>query len=117
VSLVQRLLERHRVADLTVAVEKALRQRVHTRDGLVQFLPDGTPWQRTTFSLAGHPHLRLVQISQADVREHTRCRGKEYRHDREQVPSVAAALSQAVEVADDAAGVCDRGGQLYEGPL
>jgi hypothetical protein len=59
-----------------VAVEKALRQRVHTRDGLVQFLPDGMPWQQTTFSLAGHPHLRLVQISQADVREHTQLPGQ-----------------------------------------
>jgi transposase len=68
---VLRLLERHRVADLTVAVEKALRQQVHTRDGLVQFLPDGTPWRQTRFTLAGHPHLRLVQISQADVREYT----------------------------------------------
>jgi transposase len=68
---VLRLLERHRVADLTVAVEKALRQQVHTRDGLVQFLPDGTPWRQTSFTLAGHPHLRLVQISQADVREDT----------------------------------------------
>jgi transposase len=68
---VLRLLERHRVADLTVAVEKALRQQVHTRDGLVQFLPDGTPWRQTSFTLAGHPHLRLVQISQADVREYT----------------------------------------------
>ena len=68
---VLRLLERHSVADLTTAVEKALRQQVHTRDGLVQFLPDGTPWRQTSFSLAGHPHLRLVQISQADVREYT----------------------------------------------
>jgi hypothetical protein len=62
--------------DLTAAVEKALRQQVHTRDGLVQFLPDGTPWRQTTFSLVSHPHLRLVRISQADVREYTQLLGQ-----------------------------------------
>ncbi len=73
---VLRLLETHSVPDLTVAVEQALRQQVHTRDGLVQFLPDGTPWRQTTFTLSGHPHLRLVQISQADVREYTQLLGQ-----------------------------------------
>jgi transposase len=68
---VLRLLETHRITDLTAAVEKALRQRVHTRDGVMQFLPDHPPWRQTTFPLASHPHLRLVQISTADVREYT----------------------------------------------
>ena len=68
---VLRLLETHRITDLTAAVEKALRQRVHTRDGVMQFLPDHPPWRETTFPLASHPHLRLVQISTADVREYT----------------------------------------------
>jgi hypothetical protein len=53
-----------------------LRQRVHTGDGLMQFLPDGTPWRQTSFTLAGHPQLRLVQISQADVREYTQLLGQ-----------------------------------------
>ena len=73
---VLRLLETHRMGDLTVAVEKALRQHVHSRDGLAQFLPDGTPWRQTTFPLAGHPHLRLVQISTADVRDYTQLLGQ-----------------------------------------
>jgi hypothetical protein len=73
---VLRLLQTHRMEDLTVAVEKALRQQVHTRDGLRQFLPDRPPWRQTTFSLAGHPHLRLVQIAQADVHEYTQLLGQ-----------------------------------------
>jgi len=73
---VLRLLQTHRMEDLTTAVENALRQQVHTRDGVMQFLPDGTPWRQTTFSLADHPHLRLVQISQADVREYTQLLGQ-----------------------------------------
>jgi len=56
------------VPDLTAAVEKALRHHVHTKDGLAQFLPDCPPWRQTTFDLAGRPHLRLVQVSTADLR-------------------------------------------------
>jgi hypothetical protein len=73
---VLRLLQTHRMEDLTAAVEKALRQRVHTQDGVIQFLPDHPPWRQTTFPLAGHPHLRLVQISQADVHEYTQLLGQ-----------------------------------------
>jgi len=65
---VLRLLETRSVQDLTAAVEKALRHRVHTKDGLARFLPDGSPWRQTTFDLAGRPHLRLVQVSTADLR-------------------------------------------------
>lgn len=67
---VLRLLETRSVPDLTTAVEKALRYQVHTKDGLAQFLPDGPPWRQTSFDLAGRPHLRLVQISTADLREY-----------------------------------------------
>jgi hypothetical protein len=62
-----RLLETRSVPDLTAAVEKALRHHVHTKDALTQFLPDGPPWRQTTFDLTGRPHLRLVQISTADL--------------------------------------------------
>jgi transposase len=65
---VLRLLETRSVQDLTTAVEKALRHHVHTKDGLAQFLPDGPLWRQTTFNLAGRPHLRLVQVSTADLR-------------------------------------------------
>ena len=56
------------MADVTAAVEQALRHHVHTKDGLAQFLPDRPPWRQTTFDLAGRPHLRLVQVAPADLR-------------------------------------------------
>jgi hypothetical protein len=73
---VLRLLETRSVQDLTTAVEKALRHQVHTKDGLAQFLPDGPPWRQTSFDLAGRPHLRLVQVSTADLREYASLLGR-----------------------------------------
>ncbi len=68
---VLRLLEAYSVQQLTAAVEKALRHRVHTKDGVAQFLSGSRPWRQTTFKLAGRDHLRLVKVSKADVREYT----------------------------------------------
>ena len=73
---VLRLLETHRLADVTAAVEQALRHHVHTKDGLTQFLPDGPSWRQTTFDLAGRPHLRLVQVAAADLGAYTRLLGQ-----------------------------------------
>jgi transposase len=73
---VLRLLETHRMADVTAAVEKALRHHVHTKDGLMQFLPDGPSWRQTTFDLAGRPHLRLVQVASADLGAYARLLGQ-----------------------------------------
>jgi hypothetical protein len=73
---VLRLLETRSVQDLTTAVEKALRHQVHTKDGLAQFLPDCPPWRQTSFDLAGRPHLRLVQVSTADLREYASLLGR-----------------------------------------
>ena len=72
---VLRLLETHRMADVTAAVEQALRHHVHTKDGLAQFLPDGPSWRQTTFDLAGRPHLRLVQVAPADLGSYARLLG------------------------------------------
>jgi len=65
---VLRLLERYSLAQLTTAVEEALRRRIHTPEGVEQFLPGGTPWRETSFRLGSSKHLRLVQISTSDVR-------------------------------------------------
>ena len=65
---VLRLLERYSVAQLTSAVQKALQRRIHTKDGIEQFLAGCRPWRQTTFKLGRGKHLRLVQISQSDVR-------------------------------------------------
>jgi transposase len=65
---VLRLLERYSLAQLTIAVEEALRRRIHTPEGVEQFLPGDTPWRETSFQLGSSKHLRLVQISTSDVR-------------------------------------------------
>lgn len=41
---------------------------MHTKDGLTQFLPNGSSWRQITFGLAGRPHLRLLQVVPADLR-------------------------------------------------
>jgi hypothetical protein len=68
---VLRLLENYSLNQLTTAVEKALRHRVHTPEAIEQFLPDSTPWRQTTFKLDGREHLRQVKISQANLRDYT----------------------------------------------
>lgn len=64
---VLRLLERYSLGQLTTAVQKALKCRVHTKDGIEQFLAGCRPWRQTSFKLGRSEHLRLVQISQSDV--------------------------------------------------
>jgi transposase len=67
---VLRLLERYSLAQVTSAIQKALQHRVHTTDGIEQFLAGCRPWRQTTFQLGRGQHLRLVQIAQADVRQY-----------------------------------------------
>jgi len=64
---VLRLLERYSLPQLTSAVQKALQCRIHTKDGIEQFLAGAQPWRQTTFPLGGGKHLRLVQVSSSDV--------------------------------------------------
>ena len=64
---VLRLLERYSLPQLTSAVQKALQRRIHTKDGIEQFLAGAQPWRQTTFPLGGGKHLRLVQVSSSDV--------------------------------------------------
>jgi transposase len=68
---VLRLLEKYSLKQLTIAVEKALRNRAHTPEAIEQFLPDSKPWRQTTFKLAGREHLRRVKISEANLRDYT----------------------------------------------
>jgi transposase len=60
---VLRLLEKHTLPDLRVAVEKALAVGAVTRDAIAQFLFPREDWRLTVFSLDGHPHLRTVHIA------------------------------------------------------
>ena len=65
---VLRLLEKHPLPELTEAIEKALRRRTHGRDEVAQYLRSPEPWELTTFSLDGRPHLRQVRVACSDVR-------------------------------------------------
>lgn len=62
---VLRLLESHKLPQLTVAVEQALRHRVCTKEGLEQFLSGAQ--SPTTSLLAGRQHLRLVKVSESQI--------------------------------------------------
>jgi hypothetical protein len=53
---------------LTVAVERGLVMRAHSRDAIAQFLIPPEPWALTTFRLDGREHLRRVQVAANDVR-------------------------------------------------
>jgi len=63
-----RLLEKHPLDALTVAVERGLVMRAHSRDAIAQFLIPAEPWAQTTFRLDGREHLRRVQVAANDVR-------------------------------------------------
>jgi len=67
---VLRLLEKHSLEALSVAVERGLTLRAHTRDAIAQFLIPAEPWAQTTFRLDGREHLRHVQVTAGDVRSY-----------------------------------------------
>jgi len=64
---VLRLLEKHPLPRLRRAVEAALAVGALTRDAIAQFLYPREDWRVTTFSLEGHPHLRLVRVAAPDL--------------------------------------------------
>ena len=72
-SRVLRLLEQHPMDMLERAVEQGLAHRVHSRDGIAQFIPPPVPgaWGQTTFTLDGREHLRHVQIEATDISAYT----------------------------------------------
>jgi len=67
---VLRLLEKYRLADLTRAVEKALKVRAVTKDAIEQFLPSAKPWSQTLFTRGGRKQLRLVQVSKTNIKDY-----------------------------------------------
>jgi hypothetical protein len=64
---VLRLLEDYPMAELRMAVEKALLIHGHSRDAVLQFLSPRFSWPNTTFLLDGREHLRLVKAAQPDL--------------------------------------------------
>jgi transposase len=67
-----RLLEKHPLAKLTRAVDRALSIRAHSRDAVAQFLWPREPWPMTTFRLDGREHLRHVRVDRAELSDY-RC--------------------------------------------
>ena len=64
---VLRLLEDYPMAKLREAVEKGLHTRVHSRDGIAQFLIPRFSWRQTTFILDTRQHLRMVEVARPDI--------------------------------------------------
>ena len=64
---VLRLLERHSLAQLQVAVERGLRCNALIRDAIAQFLIPQEDWGQTTFALDGREHLRHVQVAETEL--------------------------------------------------
>jgi len=64
---VLRLLEDYPLAELGMAIEKALLIHGHSRDAVLQFLSPRFSWRNTTFLLDGREHLRWVKAAQPDL--------------------------------------------------
>ena len=64
---VLRLLEKHPLKQLRVAVEKGLRSGAILRDAIAQFLIPCEEWRASVFKLDGHPHLRGVKVQAPDI--------------------------------------------------
>ena len=64
---VLRLMEKHDLRRLTIAVTKALRAGALIRDAIAQWLVPREEWRETTFRLDGREHLRRVKVETTKV--------------------------------------------------
>jgi len=64
---VLRLMEKHPLKELELALEKGLRVGALSRDAIAQFLYPQEDWTQTTFTLDGREHLRCVRIMQTQI--------------------------------------------------
>ena len=60
-------LNGHSVADLSRAIECALRCNALFRDAIAQFLIPQEDWRQQIFRLDGREHLRHVRVATTDV--------------------------------------------------
>lgn len=72
---VLRLLEKHPLARVEQAVERALRFRRCNRDVVAQYLYPEEPHSVPTFSLAGREHLQGVYVAAPDLTAYVELRG------------------------------------------
>jgi hypothetical protein len=68
---VLRLLEKHRLRALRLAVQKGLRCGALNRDAIAQYLIPQQEWRRTVFHLEGREHLRRVRVTATDPRAYS----------------------------------------------
>jgi transposase len=68
---VLRLLEKHEMGSVRIAVEQGLRIHAHTRDAIAQFLFPREDWRLTSFQLDGREHLRRVRVAASDIRAYS----------------------------------------------
>ena len=61
------LLEKYTIIQLATAIENALQLRVHSAEGITQFVDPLASWGQSTFSLDGREHLRYVTAAACDL--------------------------------------------------
>lgn len=81
---VLRLLEDYPMSRLEGAVEKGLVMRVHSRDGIAQFLSPRSSLQRSTFLLDGQKHFRRVQVDRPDLTAYRALLSREASHGQQE---------------------------------
>jgi hypothetical protein len=69
---------------LQQAVEKGLVMRVHSRDGIAQFLSPRSSLQRSTFLLDGQKHFRRVQVDRPDLTAYRALLSREASHGQQE---------------------------------
>ena len=81
---VLRLLEDYPMSRLEGAVEKGLVMRVHSRDGIAQFLSPRSSLQRSTFLLDGQKHFCRVQVDKPDISAYRALLSREASHGQQE---------------------------------
>ena len=81
---VLRLLEDYPMSRLEGAVEKGLVMRVHSRDGIAQFLSPRSSLQRSTFLLDGQKHFCRVKVDKPDLTAYRALLSREASHGQQE---------------------------------
>ena len=81
---VLRLLEDYPMSRLEGAVEKGLVMRVHSRDGIAQFLSPRPSLQRSTFLLDGQKHFCRVKVDKPDISAYRALLSREASHGQQE---------------------------------
>ena len=72
---VLRLLEKHSMAALSEAVDKAMEHGAQSRDAIALFLYPPERHENQTFKLDGHPHLKGVRVNSPNIGDYAQLLG------------------------------------------